>query len=477
MLRAVAFGWVVLSMTAVFFLWLGLQMASGLLYAEEGSKIPEVAPSAEVAGKQCEWKSKDGLGYRYRIPANYDPEKGANLTFILHGSNLNRWWGFSNHSWKTFRPDDIVVSPDGTTPAENDRYNFLGNGKDAKRLRALQKEICETFKVNAVYLYGHSQGSFFAFYYAGLYPKDVNGIVGHASGTWKGTAVGKKGHAQAVVFMHGTQDPVVPYDQSVWGYRGYVHAKYPMIRLRSLENWNHWPAEHNGPVPHTSQQLAWCEGMTTKDPERLAACFAVLADNTKNRERHDYAALYTLSVRIASTPSSENIAPAELIPRAGKMKDAVQALAHAHIEKIQVPEKGKLVDGGVWIGHLPVFLRSFQGVPACEGLRTKLSKLLAKQEKDALKHMRKYWQARGKKNAAAFKAGVAALEKGYLTYFCWDSGFRKNLGEWRKTEKSSGLKPADVKKYDALIGPFEQAIKDGYAAFDAINKEHANLAP
>ena len=99
----------------------------------EDNEVAHVAPSAEVAGTLCEWKAEDGLAYRYRVPASYDASKGANLTFLLHGSNLNRWWGFANHSWKTFRPDDIVVSPDGTTAAGNNQFNFMGNGKDAKR--------------------------------------------------------------------------------------------------------------------------------------------------------------------------------------------------------------------------------------------------------------------------------------------------------------------------------------------------------
>jgi predicted esterase len=450
-----------------------LAVLSGGLPAR-AADIPSKAPGADTKGELCEWKAKDGLVYHHRLPASYDPEKGANLTLILHGSNLTHGWGFANHSAKSFRPDDIVVSPDGTTPNGNGGFNFLGASKDAKRLHALVAELKEALNVRQTFLYGHSQGSFFAFYYAGLHPKDVDGVVGHASGTWKGTATGKKGHHQAIVFMHGTQDPVVPYDQSVWGYAGFEKAKYPMLRLRSLEHWNHWPAEHNGPVPHTSQQLAWCEGMTTSDPQRLKACLDVLAAN-KARERHDYAALYSLCERIGSRPPSEKVADAETLARAAKLADRVQALAQAHADAIQVPEKGKF-DGGAWIGHLPVFLRAFRGVPPCRALRTRHAKLLAKHEKDVLKPMRKHWQARNKgKQADAFEYGVQALEKGFLHYLCWDAGFRKNLAEWRKAADALGLAKSDVKAYDAMIEAFEKALADGDKAFQEVNKTKGEL--
>ncbi|MHC5009621.1 MAG: alpha/beta fold hydrolase [Planctomycetota bacterium] len=213
--------------------------------------VKEREPSTRGDGKLYEWHSEDGLVYWYRVPKKYDHEKGANLTLILHGSNLTHEWGFANHSKDSFRPDDIVVSPDGTTSNGSGGFNFLGVRTDAKRLKALQDELLEVFNVRNTYIYGHSQGSFFAFYYAGEYPEEVDGVVGHASGVWTQTQQSRKGHHQALVLMHGTQDPVVPYGQSVGGYESYVENKYPMVRLCSLENWNHWPAEHNGPVPHT----------------------------------------------------------------------------------------------------------------------------------------------------------------------------------------------------------------------------------
>jgi hypothetical protein len=90
---------------------LGLLAAGAPVRAAD---VPKHAPSPETKGTLSQWQSGDGLAYYHRVPADYDPEQGANLTLILHGSNLTGGWGFANHRAKTFRPHDIVVSPDGT---------------------------------------------------------------------------------------------------------------------------------------------------------------------------------------------------------------------------------------------------------------------------------------------------------------------------------------------------------------------------
>ena len=114
-------------------------------------------------------------------------------------------------------------------------FNTLQSEKDLERLHELHEELKGIFNVRATFLYGHSQGSFFSFLYAGAYPDEVQGLVGQASGVWIGTQAMKKGHHQAIVLMHGTRDPVVPYGQSVGGLDFYEEAKYPLARLRSLE--------------------------------------------------------------------------------------------------------------------------------------------------------------------------------------------------------------------------------------------------
>lgn len=443
---------------------LGFVLCLALPAAAGGAKLKEIGPKAK--GKVFAWKSDDGLEYTYRVPRKYDPDQGANLTFILHGSNLTRYWGFANHPYKTFRPDDIVVSPDGTTPNGRGGFNFMGQPKDAQRLKALHDELKKVFKINATYLYGHSQGSFFALYYAGEYPDAVQGVVAHASGAWNWTKRGDFGHGQAIVLMHGTQDPVVSYAQSVGTLPVYVEAKYPMVRLRSLEGWNHWPAENNGPVPHTSHQLAWCEGMTTTDAARLEICFDLLAD-PKVKDDHDYAALYTLAGRVAGF---EGASPA-LKKRAEAARAKVEKLASNHVAALADATPDEF-EADPWVAHLPLFLRSFMDVPAREEYAAGLAEALARHRDEGIANLRQYYQTKKDNPARAFAAGVKAIEVGFLHYECTDRRFLADMATFRKQAKKLRIDKQAVKAYDAIVPAFTKMQREGRRDFDGVNRKY-----
>lgn len=424
-------------------------------------KAKSQEPGPKSKGRLCEWKSGDGLAYVYYVPKNYDEGRGANLVFILHGSNLSRHWGFKNHGPGDFRPDDIVVSPDGTTSNGKDGFNFLGEPKDAQRFRALVTELKQTFKVSATFLYGHSQGSFFALYYAGEHPSEVQGVLAHASGVWTWTKLGPEGHHQAIVLMHGTRDPVVPFGNSAGGYDAYVEAKYPMVRLRAIERGNHWPAELNYKIPYPTQQLAWIEGMTTKDPARLAVAFETLA-NVKVREHHDYAALHSLAQRIADGDS-----PDALKAKAKAAMEGADAAAKAHVDALRPPDPLKIEAEG-WVGHLPMFLRAYRGVPACDAFGEKWAPVVKQHADAAIRHLRAMHAT--KDPAEAFGEGVAAVREGFLYDECTDPEFLKQLAAWRKDKKLKLPKEA-VKEYDDLVPAYEKAIQEGFRSFEAAERK------
>lgn len=427
----------------------------------------ETDPADQSRGKVYEWKSSDRLAYQYRIPRKYDEEIGVNLTFILHGSNLTRTWGFANHEAATFRPDDVVVCPDGTTSSGQGGFNFLGKDTDVNRFHALHEELKKIFNVNATYLYGHSQGSFFALHYAGEKPEAVQGVVAHASGVWTWTKQPEAAHHQAIVLMHGTQDPVVPYGQSVGGFEAYAAKNYPIIRMRSLEGWNHWPAEHNGPTPHTSQQFAWVEGMTTKDPKRLAAAFTTLS-TAKSKEQHDFAGLYLFASRIARMP--EATAGAKRVSE--KAIKSVEALARKHIAKFaEVDPNGEFTIGDdAWIGHLPMFLRAFEGVPEADALKDRWAKVMEQQKATGMKDLSGYSRGlRAGDKGAAFSAGLRALKACFLTVYCTDRQFLENMDKWAGDARSLKLDRAEVSEFKALSKDHRKALTSGRKAFEAIN--------
>ncbi len=78
--------------------------------------LPEREPGPRAVGKVYTWNSPDGLAYDFFLPKSYDVENGITLTFILHGSNGWKGWGFGMHAPGEFRPEHFVVSPNGATP-------------------------------------------------------------------------------------------------------------------------------------------------------------------------------------------------------------------------------------------------------------------------------------------------------------------------------------------------------------------------
>ena len=72
------------------------------------------APEATVFA----WTSKGGLRYTWVLPADYDGKSPRHLTVILHGTGLDYRWGHWNNKGGVFRPSDVVVSVDGTSPGQ-----------------------------------------------------------------------------------------------------------------------------------------------------------------------------------------------------------------------------------------------------------------------------------------------------------------------------------------------------------------------
>src|SRR5436190_2850133 len=98
--------------------------------AQSAGGIDSRAPS-EKAPPQT-WfqaESKGGLHYAWKVPKDYDGKRACSLTVILHGTGLDWQWGPANNPLATFRPGDVVVSVDGTSPGQEKSRLFLGEKK------------------------------------------------------------------------------------------------------------------------------------------------------------------------------------------------------------------------------------------------------------------------------------------------------------------------------------------------------------
>src|SRR5262249_13845198 len=98
------------------------------------------------------------------------------------------------------------------------------------------------------------------------HPDRVAGVVAHASGAWNWSKMGKDAQKVAIAFMHGSADPVVPYPQSPGSRDAYAKAGFPLLQMRRLPGYNHWPN-----AVRATEELDWCQGMTAKTPEEALA--------------------------------------------------------------------------------------------------------------------------------------------------------------------------------------------------------------
>ena len=421
---------------------------------------PEKDPHKAKAGKVYQWKAADGLPYEYYVPKDYDPKQGANLTLVLHGNGLDHRWTFWNHPPGEFRAADIVVSPDGTSALPNSN-EFLGNDKDAKRLHALIEELEATWNVRQTFLYGHSQGSFFVFYYAGLYPEEIDGVCGHASGMWNGTQQSKKGHHQAIGFLHGTDDANVPYGQSSYGAQTYRDAKYPLVQMRTLFDWPH--------APHYLQAesvLSWCEGMTSTDPERVAACLEVLAQ-PKLKMGANWSGIWEVANRLATLEG----ASAKQVKDGARIAAAVDELAASHVAAIEksLGKKGKLAElsAGEWVGGLIRLLEDFEGVPAHTAFTKKHKKALEGLHETGGDAYGDYWKKKDDPKKA-FAAGLEMLTGGFVHYKTPEVA--KELGALAK-DKSFKLSKKDRATFEEAVAFFAEGREKGFKDFAKRNEK------
>lgn len=442
-------------------LFLATALAAAAAGPALGEETPEREPGPQAGGKVYAWKSKGGLRYEYCVPAAYDPAKGANLVFILHGTGLDRRWGFANHPAGEFRPDDLVVSPDGPTPQGTSRL-WADDPKDIAALHDLQAEMQKTFKVRQVFVYGHSQGAFFAFLYASTFPKEVTGALGQAGGVWKNTPLDSENKDQPLVLMHGTADPVVPYANSQGGRDFLLDRGHARTHLRALEGWNHWPNAF-----HAGQELAWLEGVTTADPDRAAAALAQF-EKIEVKEAIDFSAYHAVAKRVAGMEG----VPDAVKARAAADAAAVEALAAKQAEAIRSGAGREMkLEAKPWIGQAMRFLRDFAGVPAREDLAKEWGKALDQHKDKAVDALRQYYQVRARDPKKAFECGVRAVHDGFLHYECADPAFLKSLEDWERDAKRLKIDPAIVKAYHQSVGPYAEALQKGLEEYTKLNKQ------
>jgi predicted esterase len=435
--------------------------AAGGLDEPEGKPPDPMAPAHHAFA----WKSKNDLRFVWWLPKDYETKTPRNMTVICHGTGLDFRWGYWNNKPGLFRPDDIVISVDGPTPDHENRL-FLGEKKDADAFAAFLTEMRQTFAVDRIFLYGHSQGGFFTVYFAGEHPEMVAGVVAHASGAWNWSKMKGDVKKVAIAFMHGSSDPVVPYAQSPGSRDAYAKAGFELLHMRRLDRYNHYPN-----AVRANETLSWCQGMTAKTPEEALGCaLAILHSKPKDEYEWETVVGYSGARDVLRRLEKKGPAPFEQVaPEAaanaaewiGKI-DAAGAEHVAALRKLLKSKRDLKLDSAAWLGHLVPLREDFRGVESVEAYIKELDfdALAQAHAKVAGTILTAWYNEKNPKKI--YEAIVENIGKAFLF-----DGFPPDLSEkmkgWHQDEKRLGVSPTVQKKhadFEAWAKGWEQGLKE-----------------
>ncbi len=417
-----------------------------------GDDFEDRAPSAPTpAHNPYQHVAKNGLRYVWWVPPGYDGKTPRNLTVVLHGTGLDYRWGAWNCKPAVFRPDDVVVSVDGPTIASGETRLFLGEKKDATAIAEFLGEMRESFAVDRIFLYGHSQGGFFVVYFAGEHPDLVAGVVAHASGAWNWSKTSGPVKKVPIAFMHGTADPVVPYGQSPGARDAYAKDGFESLFLRRVEGYNHWPNE-----VRSTECLDWCQGLTAREPEEALACARLLL-RVKKPDHYGFQTAVAFSGARAILRRFERKGPApftdvppELAAEAARLAKNIEeeGARNVIVLKGQVAKKADLkLDGEAWLGHLLALREDFRGVDSVEAYLRQIDfdKVRDSQQKAAGEIFTSWYDSKEPRvtfETVVTQIGAAFLVEGYP----WD--LAEKMTEWKQQAKKLGIKEKQLKQFE-----------------------------
>jgi predicted esterase len=445
-------------------------LAGTLALAGQDEHPPRLEPTDQApALTPHSWTTEDGLRFVWWLPEGYDRKKGRTLTVILHGTGLDYRWGLWNHRPGLFRPADIVVSVDGTSPGPGESRLFLGEAKDARSFKTFLGGMRKAFAVEQVLLYGHSQGGFFVVYYAGEHPETVDGVVAHASGAWTWSKTGPGARRVAIAFQHGTLDPVVPYGQSLAARDHFREAGFPLLHLRRLPRYNHWPN-----AVRSNESLGWARGMTTADPvAALAEAQEILrrkaADGTGYETPVGFSGARAILARFESASGFPKMPAPAVVAKARALAAKVDAHGSLHVRALKtlIAKRADLkLDGRPALGHLVSLREDFRGVPPVEewAKALGLDDALAEHAK-AAKPLFEAWYGKGSKAEIA-RAVLQALPRCFL-YEAMPSDLEATLAAWKEDPSAIGLAGNDAALFRAFDS-WREGWKSGLAAYERL---------
>lgn len=423
-------------------------LAVAAVAAAQELKPEPAAPAATLAaGKTYEATSPGKRPYLYRVP---DPgPRAPHLILMLHGTGMKYGWPFWNYPIHTghFRKHDFVVAPE----SENPDSGFVQGKPDRDEIAALIKLFKKTWpQIRNVYLYGHSQGAFFCYYFAGEEPLMIDGVVAHAGNFFKAKLDKGARDKVAIGILHGRADAVVTVQCAFSTDLVYREGGYRNVKLMVVDGLNeqsgHWPLPW-----HLPRMLAWCDRVTAKSP--VDAAEAALEELAQ--EEPDLVAVATAvaagrRLLEKASPEEARVASERLKALQDLLDAAREAFAAALLPEAATQSKGN----GPWATQFRIAQAAFG--PKWQEAAATLQKEAARHSKavaDAL-------QGLAKGSGKSYRKALGALREAFL-----GDDYEHLLlqaGRWDKPGDS--VDADDLSAYRALAPDLTRHVEEGRKA-------------
>jgi len=423
-------------------------LAAATAAAAQELKPEPAAPAATLAaGKTYEGVSPGKRPFWYRVP---DPgPRAPHLILMLHGTGLTYPWAFWNYPIHTghFRKHDFVVAPE----SENPNSGFFQGKPDREEVAGLIKLFRKTWpQIRNVYLYGHSQGAFFCYYFAGEEPGMIDGVVAHAGNFFKAKLDKGARDKVAIGILHGRADAVVTVQCAFSTELIYREGGYRNVKLMVVDGLNetsgHWPLPW-----HLPRMLAWCDQVTARNP--VDAAEAALEELAQ--EEPDLAAVATAvaagrKLLEKASPEDARIASERLAAIEALLDAAREAFAAALLPEAGAQSKSN----GPWPSQFRIAQAAFG---------PKWREAAAALQKEALRHTKAVAEAvqgLAKGSKKSYAKALATLQEAFL-----GDGYEHLLLQAGRFDKPGDSVDADdLSAYRAAAPDLKRHVEEGRKA-------------